>query len=121
MSKSQKVRLFAECFVNFREIENEADELLLPKTFKEFVTELPHCPSVKLKYLTRAPPGGGTVKNLSANAPNQAQSLSMLTTAEWNPGNIIGVSYVDIPPLQDPTILPTRLQFYNGNNGHRTC
>ena len=41
MSKSEKVRLFAECFANFREIENEADELLLPKTFKEFVTE--HC------------------------------------------------------------------------------
>ena len=61
-----------------------------------------HCPSVKLKYLTRAPAGGGTVKNLSANAPNQAQTLSLLTTAEWNPANIIGVSYVDIPPLQDP-------------------
>ena len=26
----------------------------------------------------------------------------MLTTAEWNPGTIIGVSYVDIPPQQDP-------------------
>ena len=34
-------------------------------------------------------------------------------TAEWNPGNIIGASYVDIPP---PTIFPTRLQFYDGNN-----
>ena len=94
MSKSQKVRLLADCFAYHKGIDNETDEQLLPKTFKKFVTDI--CPSVELKYLTRAPAGGGTVKNLSA------QSLSMLTTAEWNPGNIIGVSYVDIPPQQDP-------------------
>ena len=93
MSKSQKVRLLADCFAYHKGIDTETDEQLLPKTFKNI------CPSVELKYLTRAPAGGGTVKNLSANAPNQAQSLSMLTTAEWSPGNIIGV---DIPPVQDP-------------------